>query len=149
MSNAAALLFAERRAQLQATAPEWQKRIAYGDNTIGWRGDRYLQLYHNVVEDKMEIWCELPDRKPVLVMKVDAATFDINKALAVLRDADHRAQSPEEIIARVDRHNEAVEMGRAKQYAAMREAAHERGHWALRKDMGHHIAPMTVPRRVA
>lgn len=148
MNNAAALRYAEQRARLQAIAPEWQKKLAYGDNTVGWRGDRYLQLYHNVITDKIEIFVELPDQKPVIVMSVDAETFDIHKACAALRDADHRAQTPDEIIARVDAKNEAAEAARAKEFAARQEEVTEKMWWAIRKETGAHIAPMTVERKL-
>lgn len=148
MTNLAALQFAARRARLSQVAPGWADKIQNGDPTIGWPGDRALVLYHNKVEDKMEIWHELPDRKPVLVMKVTAETFDINRACAALRDASHDRQSVDDIIARVDKHNEGVEMARAKELAAQREALKERAEWAISVDTGRHVRPMTVTRSV-
>jgi len=145
--RAAQARFLAHRAQLGVVAPEWQKMIAYGHGD--WEGDRFLTLAHHKLTDTMEIWHELPDRKPVLVMKVPARGFNIYKALDALRRADGRRHSINDVIVQVDRFNAKVQLEQAKKAQAMTDHATEKTRWAIRKDIGRHIAPMTVPRSVA
>lgn len=136
-------VFHSRRAQLTQAAEHWQRKLAYGDSN-GWEGDRALVLYHAPLTDEIEVWYELPNTKPVLVFKVPAEGFDIHRVTSMLRDADHRRRSNEEIIADADAHNDAVIAETEAVKAETMAAANEKLGWAIRKDTGQHISPLHV-----
>ncbi len=132
----------QHRLQLQQAADEWQKKIAYGYGA--WRGDRALMLYVHQLTDEIEIWYELPNEKPVLVMKRPAEGFKIEMACEALRRADHRDHSAEEIEARVDADNAAAFAEQERDQQAQTDELIDRTWHAMRKDQGHHIKPIVV-----
>ena len=136
------------RAFITDQVPAWARRLQDGVPEIGWDGDRALVLAHNVLKDEVEVWYSLPGRKPVLVLQVPFAEWDINKACARLRDADGRKHSIEDRIVAVDRHNEAVEKERARQLRDRKEHVTDRMRDAIRRDTGNHVRPILVPRGV-
>ena len=146
--NESADLFLKRRAQLEHMGEHWQKYLAYGDPGVGWEGDRALALYWAKLTDEMEVWYELPNQKPVLIFKVDVDGFDIHRICAMLRDADHRRRDAGDIIKEVDDHNDKVMDEAEKAKKEVLDEAHDKLHWALRKDTGNHVAPITVPELV-
>ena len=144
MSNHARDLFHLQRAKLASVAPHWAQAIQEGDPLIGWLGDRFLQLSHDVITDEIVIEHVLPDRKPVLVFRVPAVGFDIKRVCTLLRDADHRMRSRAEIADEVDKHNAKIMTEQQYRADQRMEAAKEKMRWALRKDTGNHIAPILV-----
>lgn len=146
MTDPALDAFHARQAKLQSAAPHWQEKLAYGDEHIGWAGDRALALYFDKFTDEMVIQYELPDKKPVLVFKVPVEGFDIDRVCAMLRDADHRRRTVREIEDSVDSHNAKILAAEDQHKADSLEAAHEKLRWAVRKDTGNHIAPLQVSR---
>lgn len=135
------------RARLAQAGEHWQKQLAYGSEHVGWSGDRALVMYHEPILDNIEIWHELPGRKATIVMRVPSAEFEINKALATLRDADNRRTSMDEKIAASDAHNQGILDAQAAKAAEMNEEVKEKMRWAIRKDTGQHIAPIVIPTR--
>jgi len=149
MTTASENHFHAQRAKLQQSAEHWQNKLAYGDPSTSWEGDRALVLYHEPLTDEMVVYYELPNMKPQIVFKVPAEGFDIHKITAMLRDADGRRHSAQDQIAKVDAHNAKVEAEADYVKAQSLESAKEKMHWALRKDMGQSIAPLHVTRNPA
>jgi hypothetical protein len=142
MSDQAHNVFMERRAQLQAAGEHWQRALAYGHGN--WQGDRALVLYHKPLTDTMEVWYELPNQKPQLVIAdVPASEFDINKMCDALVKADNRRVSVEGKLAEVDAHNDAIQAEQARVAEEHKEEFTDKLHHAIRKDTGNHIAPVT------
>ena len=147
MTTAQENAFHARQARLRTAGQHWQEKLAYGDPATSWEGDRALVMYHEVLTDEILVRYELPDKEPKLVFKVPAEGFDIHKVTALLRDADHRRQTPQDVIDRVDKHNALLTAEHDRVKKEKMDAAAEKFHWALRKDTGNHIAPLTVPRK--
>ena len=149
MTTAQENQFHARQARLSQSAQHWQNKLAYGDPSVHWEGDRALVLYHEVLTDEMVVQYELPNMKPQLVFKVPAEGFDIHRICSMLRDADGRRHSTEDQIAKVDAHNAKVEAEDQYRKDQSSEAAKEKMLWALRKDTGASIAPLHVTRNPA
>lgn len=139
--------FHARRAHLERMSDHWQQRLAYGDPDVGWDGDRSLVLYIHRLTDTVEVWYEVLDQKPVLVFKMPLEDWDIKKACARLAKADARKRTAFDVIAEVDKHNEKVQAEIDYQKEQALESATEKMLWAVRKDDGHHIAPLHVARK--
>ncbi len=98
----------DHRLKLDRLTEDWQRKLAYG-NDRGWRGDRALVLYVHQLTDEIEIWYELPNERPTLVMKLASEGFDIDMACEALRRADHRTSSVDEKLAEIDAANAQTE----------------------------------------
>lgn len=142
-------LYHERQAQLQRMGEHWQKALWEGDPDVGWDGDRFLVVYHHVITDDILVKFEVPNQEPVLVFRVPLAEWDIKKACARLARADGRKRSAFDVIDDVDRHNNALRAAEATRKEEALADATEKVQWALRKDTGRHIAPVTVSSKPA
>lgn len=125
-------MFMARRAQLQKASEHWQKSLAYGRGD--WEGDRALVLYHRPLTDKMEVWYELPNRKPEMVFTIDVADFDIDKLCAALHRADNRRKSVSEKMAEADAHNAKVQAENERVAAEAKAEFNEKLEWAWKRD---------------
>jgi len=132
----------KRRAELQRAGEDYQRDLAYGRGD--WQGDRALVLYHRPLTDEMEVWYELPNVKPVLVLKEAVADFDIAKLCGALAYADNRNVSVEQKMANADAKNDAIKADQARQTEDQKDEFTDRMFHAVRRDTGNHISPLTV-----
>ncbi len=130
-------------ARLQQLGEHWHHKLWYGSGP--WEGDRFLNIYHHPLKDEIEVRYEVPNRKPELVFQIPLADFDIDKLCHALARADNRKKSAQEKVEEVDAHNDKIEADRAKAKQEAMDNHAERVQWALRKDTGNHVAPLTVP----
>lgn len=130
-------------AQIDQAGPHWQRMLREGHGK--WPGDPWLTLGRNKLTDMMEVWYERLNEKPRLVASIPIPEFDIYRVLDILYDASHTTSPVVEKLKEIDRFNEAVAKEKSRMAQEKMGEAHERMHWAIRKDTGHHIAPMTVP----
>ncbi len=134
----------QERAKLQRAAEHWQEKLAYGHGA--WQGDRALVLYYKPLTQTMEVWYELPNEKPQLVMKdIPSSEFDIDKMCQALWRGDNRNVSVEDKIDEIDAHNDAIERDNARVAADRQEEFVDRMHHAVRVDTGNHVKPIVVP----
>ena len=133
----------EHKAQLATLGEHWHQKLWYGSGP--WDGDQFLNLYHHVLTDQIELWYEVPNQKPELVAKIPLDDFDIDKLCTSLATADNRKKSVTEKIDEIDAHNEALQAEQAKVAAEQREAFEDRMRWAVRKDSGNHVSPIVLP----
>lgn len=135
---------AQQLAHVEMMGEDWQKRLALGDATLGWRGDRSLVMYVHPITDSIIIKQESADTDPQLIMKIPREDFDINLAIQALVQADLRNQSAEDVFDRVDAHNEAL---RERLLVPAKEQTAEginRLAWALARDTGGSVAPQLI-----
>lgn len=142
MTDVARDKFLARRAELQRAGESYQDALAYGKGD--WVGDRNLVLYYRPLTDEMEVWYELPNQKPELVLKEDVAVFDISKLCSALAYADNRNVSVEQKVADVDEHNAKVQAALDAATQDKKDAFKERLRHGIRLDTGNHVRPMTV-----
>lgn len=141
--------YLKQRAVLSQMGEHWHKLLWDGDEHTGWDGDRFLNLYHHVLTDDLILKYEIPNAKPELVARIPLADFDIHKLTRSLARADNRKTSVLDKIAEVDAHNDKIREQDEKNAQERKDAAMEKLRWAMRKDTGNHIAPMTVPDKPA
>lgn len=131
-------------AKLTQLGEHWHQKLWYGSGP--WDGDRFLNIYHHPLKDEIEVRYEVPNRPPELVFQIALADFDIDKLCHALAKGDSRkGASQAKMAAEVEDHNNRL---RAEQDAAAQEKTDqtiERMQWAIKKDTGNHISPMTVP----
>lgn len=130
-------------AKLDMLGEHWHQKLWYGSGA--WDGDRFLNLYHHVLTDKIELRYEVPNEKPQLVFSVPLDDFDIDKLCSRLAQADNRKTSVEDKIKKVDAHNDALRDEQAKVAAEQQEAFEDKMRWAIRKDTGNHVSPVVLP----
>lgn len=130
-------------AKLTQMGEHWHQKLWYGSGD--WDGDRFLNIYHHPLKDEIEVRYEIPNTKPELVFQIAVADFDIDKLCSALARADNRKKSVAEKIVEIDAHNDKIEAEATYAEEQHRDEMIDKMHWALRKDTGHHVAPMTVP----
>ena len=130
-------------ARLQKLGEHWHRKLWEGSGA--WEGDRFLNIYHHPLKDEIEVRYEIPNEKPQLVFQIPLADFDIDKLCAALAKADNRKTSVQDKIREVDAHNDALRIEAEKAEQAKKDEMTEKMLWAMRKDTGHHVAPLTVP----
>lgn len=132
------------RAELSRAAEHWQKDLAYGRGA--WAGDRALVLYYKPLTHTLEVWYELPGRKPEVVIKdMDADTFDINLLCQRLYQADNRNVSVEEKMDQADAHNDKLKADTEKKADEQTAEMAEKLDRALSIDTGRKTPRLVVP----
>lgn len=135
---------AQQLAHLEVMGEDWQRRLALGDATLGWKGDRSLVMYVHPLTDSIIIKQESADTQPVMIMKIAREDFDINLAIKALVQADPRRRSADEVFDEVDAHNAAL---RERLRVPAQEQTAEginRLAWALARDTGGSVAPQLI-----
>lgn len=130
------------KAKLSQLGDQWHKKIHYGSGP--WQGDRFVFLYHHVLTDDIEVRYEVPNRKSELVAKIPLTEFDIDKLCRTLHTADNRTSSVQDKVDKIDRENAAITDAQEAKAREKEEEFTEKMRWAIRKDTGNHVAPMTV-----
>lgn len=138
-----ATAYLEHRSRLSQLGDHWHEKLHHGSGP--WDGDRFLFLYHHALTDDIELRYELPGRPPELVFKIALADFDIDKLCRKLAQADNRKTSVQDKIDAADAANDKLIEDHAARALEQRDEAAKKLLWAIRKDTGNHIAPMTVP----
>lgn len=138
------MLYHDHQAKLETLGQHWQDKLAFGHGP--WAGDRNLVLKRHVLTNQMEVWYELPDRKPELVFAIPAEQFDIDRLCYQLWRADNQNVSAQEKAAEVDLKNAAMKAEKDRAAEDMKEAATEKLQWAINKDGNHALGPVTVPK---
>lgn len=130
-------------ARLQQLGEHWHEKLWNGSGP--WAGDRFLNIYHHPLKDEIEVRYEVPNAKPEMVMQIALADFDIDKLCTALAKADNRQVSVADKLTEIHAHNDGLEVERAKATAERDEEFKQKMLWAVRKDTGSHIAPLSVP----
>jgi len=115
---------------------DFDRRLHYGDASIGWVGDERLGVY--LEDDRVCLMrlCEDGELRLIMRSKPGHRRLD-TAALRFLAEHDtrsRRAYSAQEIID----HNRKLLADRERAAQDAREDAADRLHWALRKDAGQH-----------
>lgn len=125
---------------IAALGEHHQKYIREGMPEVGWDGDPWLTLAYNKLQDRMEIWVEEPGRDPVCVMR--SKSLDENGVPSIqelcvhLANHDLRKIAVEQVIKRIDDHNEAVEQAVRDAHFDRQAAALEKVYWSVGKATG-------------
>lgn len=133
----------KQQAELSQLGEHWHQKLWYGDGP--WDGDRFLNIYHHPLTDKIIVKYEVPNQKPETVFAIDLADFDIHKLCMALAKADNRKTSALEKLDEAENANARLEAAAARAAEEREAEAAEKVQWAIRKDTGSHIAPMTLP----
>lgn len=131
-------------AKLSQMGEHWHQKLWNGSGP--WQGDRFLNLYHHPLKDEIEVRYEVPNQTPQLVFQISVADFDIDKLCHALAQADSRqGNTASKRLAEAEAHNAGIMTAQELKAQERKEEMTEKMRWALRKDVGHHIAPMSVP----
>ena len=128
---------------LQFSGEHYQRLLREGWNH--WKGDRSLTLAYNRLMDRLEVWYEFPGQKPGLVCSIDRESFDIHKLCHQLYLGDPRERHHLDRIKEIEAREDAAEAEKQKAFEEAQAAHTDRVRWAVRKDTGNHVAPMSVP----
>lgn len=115
---------------------DFNRRLHWGDASIGWNGDPTLAVYHE--GDRLVIvrWADGHPR-PIMRSKPGHKSLD-TATLAFLAAHDSQRRGGFDPKAYVDGHNARINAARQAETDAKFEEAADKLHWALRKDIGAH-----------
>ena len=123
-----------------AVGEHLQQYIKEGMPTVGWDGDPWLTLAYNKLMDRYEIWVEDPGRDPACVMRSkpfgDGQAPSIAELCMHLAAHDLRKIAESHVLARIDKHNSAVEKAVRDKGFQEQAAALEKIYWAVGKEIG-------------
>lgn len=106
--------------------------IQYGNPTVGWEGDIRIGVYLNA--GRWELWRYSDDGNYYCFLRSPhGAPLDRNLVCRMLVEADGRRKN---VKAEIDLHNAALKAARERDAQDQADAAAEKLHWALRKDIG-------------
>lgn len=121
---------------------DFYKRLHWGDASIGWNGDPDLGVYY--LGDRIEIWRWCEDGEPRRIMRSKPGVRALDTAaLRFLAEHDSRRRGGYDVKAEVDAHNAAIDADKERDFDAKLEAAADKLHWALRKDLGAYVGGST------
>ena len=121
-----------------ALGSDIQELLTYGVPEIGWRGDEDLSAVFNWAEDRWEIWRLFGTKHQKMIARSKGYRIDdFYLLLAHLRDHDLRSFRKEEILDRVNKHNERVAKSGDSEFEAEAEEKADKLRFGLVKDIGH------------
>jgi len=106
---------------------------------VGWSGDPWLTLAYNKLEDRMEVWSEMPGRTPYCALRSAPLSEGVPSKTELCRhlaEHDLHVFSAAQIEKRVDDHNLANEQRIAEKGFQKQAEALEKVYWSVGKDTG-------------
>lgn len=131
-----------------AVGEHLQAPIRNGMPEVGWDGDPWLTLAYNKLQDRFEIWVEMPGRDPVCVMRSkpfhENGVPSVQELCVHLANHDLRKLSEHQIMKRVDDHNAKVEAAAREKGLQEQAAALEKVYWHVGKATGEYKPVIAV-----
>ena len=131
-------------AELTQMGKHWHEKLWNGSGP--WTGDRFLNIYHRVLTDDIEVRYEVPNERSQLVLTLSLADFDIDLLCLALAKGDNRTSTVEEKIEAADAANAALDKERAYDAEQQQGALIDKLKWAVRTDTDQHVKPITPGR---
>ncbi len=122
-----------------AVGEHLQDYVRTGLPEVGWEGDPFLTLAYNKLQDRYEIWVEMPGRDPQCVMRskpFSEGVPSIQELCQKLADNDLRKISEDQVLKRIDDHNLKVEADAAERGFQEQAAALQEVYWHVGREVG-------------
>jgi hypothetical protein len=110
-------------------------RLHFGDATVGWIGDPRLGIYHNPREDRVEVHrlCEDGEMRLIVRSRPGQRILDIG-LLKFLADHDSQSRRQYDVVADIDKKNNALKADQRRQTEGKLEESFKRIAWGAEKD---------------
>lgn len=128
-----------REIAIAALGEHHQERIREGMPEVGWKGDPFLTLAYNKLQDRMEVWSEMPGRDPYCALRsapLSEGVPNIRELCQHLADHDLHTYSAAQLEKRVDDFNLANEKYIQEKGLQKQAEALEKVYWSVGKDTG-------------
>ena len=123
-----------------AVGGDMQHMLTYGIPEIGWNGDPWITLCWNKLESRWEIWSTRDE--PYCVHRSrpmhQRELPNIFELCAHLRDHDLHKVKVEDVLDRVDKHNDKLIKEQQTKVKEAQVEALEKVYWHVAKEVGHH-----------
>lgn len=110
-------------------------KLHFGDPALGWEGDERLALSWNGQTERVELWRLEDDGEYRLVMRGRPGMRVVDMGIIQFL-VTHDRQRGFKLRDAIDAHNAKLDADREKEFDAKVEAAADRLHWALLRDIG-------------